>query len=62
MTIKNNRSVTEYLKRKKVVDVEAAPAPQYEMGTLHPHLRPVTPAPSLRPVDSPATKVITEEL
>ena len=61
MTIRINRSVTAYLIRKKVIDTDTGTA-KYEMGTLHPHLRPVTPSPSLRPVDSPATKVITEEL
>ena len=62
MAIRLNRGITDYLKRKKVVDIMPVPTPKYEMGTLHPHSRPVTPAPWLRPVDSPATKVITEEL
>lgn len=62
MAIRLNRSITEYLERKQLTASTIVPAPKYEMGTLHPHMRPVTPAPWLRPVDSPGTKVVTEEL
>jgi len=60
MSIRLNRSVTAYLQRKQVINTQGVPTPKYAMGTLHPHTRPVEPAPWLRPVDSPGTKVVTE--
>ena len=62
MSVKLNRSVVPYLQRKCVINIPTTPVPRYEMGTLHPHSRPVQPAPWLRSVDSPGTKVITEPL
>jgi len=61
MSVHLNRSVTHYLQRKKIIPTPQLPRPTYRMGTLHPHTRPVTPAPRLRPVESPGTKVVTEE-
>jgi len=52
-------SPMHYLRRKKLLPTPTN-APRYEMGGLHSHRRPVTiPAP-LRPVDSPAARVITQ--
>lgn len=62
MQIRLNRDVTTYLKQKKVVVVPVIPVPKYEMGTLHPHSRPVTPLPALRPVVSPGNHVVTEAM
>lgn len=59
MAIRMNRSVIYYLRRKHLQPTPAVPAPKYELATLHPHLRPVTVRSDLRPVDSPANKILT---
>lgn len=56
------KSAVYYLRRKKLIAVEQVPRPIYETGTPHPHERPVTLAPWLRPVDSPGTKVLTGDM
>ena len=61
MSVRVNRSVQHYLQRKKILPTPDVPRPKYEMRTPHPHDRPVTPANRLRPVESPGTKVLTEE-
>ena len=61
MSVQLNRSATHYLQRKKVLPTVTSPRPKYEMRTLHSHKRPVTPNPMLRPVDSPGSRMLTEE-
>ena len=61
MSIKLNRSVETYLQRKQIIDTRPTIVPKYEMGTLHVHSRPVIPLPWLRSVDSPGTKVVSED-
>ena len=61
MAVKRIKSVKYYLQNKKVFTENSYPRPTYELGTLHPHARPVTEAPYLRYVDSPGTKVLTGE-
>lgn len=52
------RSVTHYLRRKKVLPTQQA-GPEYEMHTLHSHSRPVSRPTLLQRVDSPGAKVVT---
>jgi len=61
MTATRVRSGLYYQRRKKLVAVEQYPRPIYTEDAANPHARPVTPVPSLRPVDSPGTKVLTED-
>jgi hypothetical protein len=59
--VRLNRSLLHYLQRKKILPTVIVPRPQYEMQTLHSHKRPVEVNPALRDVDSPATRVLTQE-
>lgn len=61
MSVRLNRSVRPYLKRKKILSDDSEPCPKFSMRSAHPHARPVTPAERLRTPDSPGTKVTTEE-
>lgn len=60
MTARLDRSVVYYLRRQKLLPAPKG-GPRYEMGTLHPHSRPVTVAAEYAPSDTPGEKVITTQ-
>ena len=51
----------EFTERNKLRPGYIASPSRYVMGRLHPHRRPATTPPSLRPPDDPATRGLTRD-